>query len=191
MQQWSVGWWLPVQAPSGVSWRDFLTASASEPSGSAGGAGAASASEPVGSTRGAEAEARAEARRWLREQLLKAVEEAWWPQAPTSEAVLPCRQGLYNISYRLRYGLDELDLTSTCGNLRVLASESGVKRWQVEYHLGHLIKEIAQCYVDRYSGLVVNGVLLPIQDGADREGSGQSEFRSGGSGSGCRRGSCG
>ena len=80
-----------------------------------------------------------EASKWLREQLLRAVQEAWWPQAPSSDSISPCKQGIHNISYRLRYGLDELDFISTCDDLRVLASESGIKRWQVEYHLGNLI----------------------------------------------------
>ena len=110
---------------------------------------------------------RSEASRWVREQLLLAVEKAWWPVAASTEAVAPFRQGLHRLSFRLRFGRDELDFYSTLEEISVLASESGVKRWQVEYHLGHLVSELVQVFVDQFVGLVYEGFLLPIQqDGA-------------------------
>ena len=147
-----------------------MTASEPGPVGSGPGAGAAAASVPAGIAQSADAEERREAERWLRSQLLQAVEGAWWPQPASAEAVEPFRQGLHRISFRLRFGRDALGLEDVCDELRVLASETGAKKWQVECYIGYLIAELVQCLVPQCAGLVFHGFLLPIvrEDGADQ-----------------------
>ena len=109
-------------------------------------------------------QARAEASKWIWAQILSAVKQAETPSrsGDFSEGIATFRQDLFRISYQLRFGHEDISFEHTLEQIAIAVSASGLKVSQIVWHTSATLSEIGQCYIHRFLGLVVEGVLLPI-----------------------------
>ena len=116
---------------------------------------------------------RIESQRFVRLFLERAIEQAQHPQGPVSlqQAYSEFARQVAILSYEVRSGQRELSLTQVASDLAELVVSSRVRAITIVWQGGNVLYPLIERLAVQFEGLVVNGILLPIE-----ESDGQTEW---------------
>jgi len=109
---------------------------------------------------------RIESQRFVRLYLERTIEQAQHLQGPDNlqQAYCEFSRRVAILSYEVRSGQQQQSLSVTAEALARIVSSSRVRAITIFWQGGNVLHPLVECLAVQYEGLVVNGILLPIEE---------------------------